>query len=309
MPAVRAPIEIVEAEPSTVGDAERITQVSDVPRAAVTAERFVLLQLDGVDAGTVVALSDQPSTIGRHTGNQIQLQGGGISRNHARITWQAGGHVLEDLQSANGTFVRGQRVTRVVLCDGDLVQLGPHACFRYTRTDEMHERLLRQMFESSTRDALTGAYNRRHFDERLRTELAHAARHGTELSLVLFDLDHFKRVNDTFGHAVGDDVLRHVAHLTASQLRTEDVFARYGGEEFVVLVRGIGLRDATSVAERIRARIEGHPPAVPGVTATISAGCASLVGCGRPDASSLIALADDRLYVAKRRGRNRVVGA
>ena len=208
-----------------------------------------------------------------------------MSRVHARISWQNGGHVLEDLGSSNGTFVRGEAVKRVTLHDGDFVQFGSHACFRYTRTDEMHEKLLRQLFESSTRDALTGAYNRRHFDERLRAELAYAARHDSELSMLIFDVDLFKRVNDTHGHVAGDAVLRHVAHVTERQLRSEDVFARYGGEEFAVLLRGIALKDAIRVAERIRATIEALPTSFEGkiICATVSAGCASLGECAGRD--------------------------
>jgi len=308
MPAVRTPVP--EARQPATDDTERITQVSDLPKAMVAEERFVLLRLDGVDAGSVVSLGQEPLTMGRHTSNQIQLQGGGISRTHARIAWQGGAHVLEDLQSSNGSFVRGQRVSRVVLRDGDLIHLGPHATFRYTRTDEMHEQLLRQLFESSTRDALTGAYNRRHFDERLRAEVAHACRHETALSLVMFDLDYFKHVNDTYGHTMGDAVLRNVAHVTARHLRSEDVFARYGGEEFVVLLRGTALRDAIRVAERIRATIEAQPTTVEGqvVSTTVSVGCASLEDCAQRDAMALIQIADGRLYAAKRAGRNRVVG-
>jgi diguanylate cyclase (GGDEF)-like protein len=310
MEAVAPPIPLMlepAQEPTSEGD--RVTEVSEMPWVVPRIERHVLLRLDGVDAGSVVTLDQDSVTIGRHTSNAIQIHEGGVSRTHARITLKSGRHALEDLGSANGTFVRGNRVKNAVLSDGDVVQLGSHACFRYTKTDAMHERLLLQLFESSTRDALTGAYNRRHFDERLRAELAYAIRHGTELSLAMLDVDLFKKVNDTFGHAAGDVVLKHVARVTLRQLRSEDVFARYGGEEFVVLFRGIPLRDAVRVAERIRTTVEALPARADGhlIGVTLSAGVASLAEREARTAAAILGLADERLYAAKRAGRNCVV--
>jgi diguanylate cyclase (GGDEF)-like protein len=169
--------------------------------------------------------------------------------------------------------------------------------------------LLRQLYESSTRDALTGAHNRVHFDERLRTELAYAVRHGTALSLALFDIDHFKRVNDTHGHLAGDQVLRHVARIAARQLRAEDMFARYGGEEFAVILRGIDLSGCVRVAERLRSTIEVLPTGFEKrvIPVTISVGCAMFDDAPERRGESLVARADSRLYAAKRTGRNRVV--
>ena len=106
------------------------------------------------------------------------------------------------------------------------------------------------------RDALTRAHNRRYLVERLGSEIAYARRHVTHLALIMFDLDHFKRVNDTHGHLAGDEVLREVAALVSRLIRAEDVFARFGGEEFVVLVRGIEHDNATRFAERMRSAVE-----------------------------------------------------
>jgi len=117
-------------------------------------------------------------------------------------------YVVEDLGSRNGTFVAGKRVTRGKLDHDVWLQFGPRVSFRFSLTDVREERLLRKLYESSTRDALTGAYNRLHFEERLRAEVAYAIRHRTPASLLLIDLDHFKRVNDTYGHPTGDEVLR-----------------------------------------------------------------------------------------------------
>jgi diguanylate cyclase (GGDEF)-like protein len=309
MPAVRVPAPVADEEPTRFDD-ERITQVSAPPGPAAQTETVVLLRLDGVDAGSLASLGNQPMTVGRHGSNALQVAEGGVSRFHARITWLGNAHAVEDLASSNGTWHRGRRITRAVLADGDLVQFGAHACFRYTVTDGLHERLLRQLHESSTRDALTGAYNRRHFDERLRSELAYALRHGTDLGVFMLDIDHFKRVNDTRGHAAGDAVIRHVAGIVERQLRNEDVFARYGGEEFVVLLRATDLPNTVRVAERARSRLEVLSASFDGglIPVTVSAGCASLRGSSEQTGSGLLALADERLYQAKRGGRNRVVG-
>jgi diguanylate cyclase (GGDEF)-like protein len=163
------------------------------------------------------------------------------------------------------------------------------------------------------RDALTRAHNRRYLVDRLASETAYARRHATKLSLILFDIDHFKLVNDTYGHVAGDEVLREVAALVSRLIRTEDVFARLGGEEFVVLARGIGHASAGQFAERIRLAVErlevASEDAV--VRVTISLGYAALdeLGDGQRTGEGLLRLADARLYGAKRAGRNRSSGA
>jgi diguanylate cyclase (GGDEF)-like protein len=306
LPAARQPL------PTLVEDdeEERVTQVSSPAELAPQRDRFVLLRLDGVDAGKISSVRKGVTHIGRTLNSELMLEDGGVSRQHAKITWDGRVHVIEDLASRNGTFVRGERVTRAELGDGDLIQLGPHVCFRYNVTDALHERLLLQLFESSTRDPLTSAYNRRHFDERLRAELAYAVRHKSPLALVLFDIDHFKKVNDTFGHPAGDAVIKHVARVTSTQLRSEDVFARYGGEEFVMLLRGINGRDVVRVAERMRASLDALAAVFENrrIPVTVSAGCAVIEECPSRSAAELLGKADARLYDAKKQGRNRVVG-
>lgn len=170
---------------------------------------------------------------------------------------------------------------------------------------------MRKLYESSTRDALTGAYNRRHFEDRLRAEIAFAVRHATDLGLLLFDLDHFKRVNDTFGHPAGDEVLRHVSAIALKTLRAEDVFSRFGGEEFAVLMRGSSTRGGVRLADRLREALVQSVAEHEGrrIPITLSAGCAALSCCKTPSAEELVAVADRRLYLAKQGGRNRVVAS
>ena len=195
--------------------------------------------------------------------------------------------------------------------DGVLIQIGLHASFRFTVVSARQEKLLRELYESSTRDALTGLYNRRHFDDRTRAELAYAKRHQLDVGFVMIDVDFFKRVNDTYGHAAGDVILKNVAATLARQLRTEDVIARVGGEEFAILLRGISTDGARRLAERLRANVESLPILADGIpiAVTISAGCSALSETEDNSLKSLLSIADQRLYDAKRSGRNRVVAS
>jgi len=169
---------------------------------------------------------------------------------------------------------------------------------------------LRFAEEHATIDALTGLYNRRHFDSCLRAETKHAQRHRRALSLVLFDIDHFKAINDTFGHAEGDRVLRHVADITRTVLRTEDMAFRYGGEEFVLLLRACSAESAAGVSERLRAELRMAPIALGDAgeprLVTFSGGISAVEESNAFDDTSLVERADAALYRAKRAGRDRV---
>lgn len=309
VPEMREPAFLDEAR--TMEVFVRTADVGGAPSLPSAVDRPLLLRMDGLHAGSVIAVERLPFTIGRHPTNVLRIDEESISRFHARITREEQGFVIEDLDSRNGTFVSGARVKRQLIEDGSSVTLGAQVSFRFNLTDSRQERLLRRLYESSTRDALTGAYNRAHFDERLRSELAFAARHRTEMSLVLLDIDHFKRVNDTHGHQAGDVVLRELAILSQRSLRTEDVFARFGGEEFGVILRGIHLQGAKKLAERLRVSLETATIQANDkrIQVTLSAGCASLACAASATADELVKIADRRLYAAKSAGRNRVVAA
>lgn len=153
-------------------------------------------------------------------------------------------------------------------------------------------------------DALTRIGNRAAFDQRLQDEIYRASRYGTDLSLVLIDVDNFKGYNDSFGHPAGDEVLKEVARLLRTRVRPSDFVARYGGEEFVVVLPTTGGDSACAVAEALRSTIEGS--VFPNRAVTISAGIATLGGA-YADAAALLQAADTALYAAKRGGRNRVM--
>jgi diguanylate cyclase (GGDEF)-like protein len=279
------------------------------PAIAGLGERALLLRMDGVHAGSVIAVDQLPCTIGRHPTNKLRIDEESMSRFHARISRDEEGFWVEDLESRNGTFVAGERGRRHRLRDGAWITFGAQVSFRFTVTDTREEHLLRRMYESSTRDALTSAYNRSHFDDRLRSEIAFAARHKTEASLVMLDIDHFKKVNDSHGHPAGDLVLKELVRLAQRSLRAEDVFARYGGEEFGIILRGIHLRGAGRLGERLRAALEATPIDVGGqsIRVTLSAGCASVLCCSVASPEEIVRVADRRLYLAKTGGRNRVI--
>ncbi|MGC4089122.1 MAG: GGDEF domain-containing protein [Polyangiaceae bacterium] len=307
IPEMREPAFMDEAR--TMEVFVRSNEPATAPSMA-RAERALLLRMDGVQAGSVIAVDHLPCTVGRHPTNTLRIDEDSISRHHARIVRDDQGFWVEDLGSRNGSFVGGERIQRQRLQDGAWITFGTQVSFRFTVTDLREERLLRRLYESSTRDALTGAYNRAHFDERLRSEIAFAARHKTEASLVLLDIDHFKRVNDTYGHQAGDMVLKELVTLSQRSLRTEDVFARFGGEEFGVILRGINLRGASRLGERLRMALELTPLEFEGATikVTLSAGCASMACCSEPATpDEIIRVADRRLYAAKSGGRNRVI--
>jgi diguanylate cyclase (GGDEF)-like protein len=293
----------------------RATEKTIAVPTHVSPDRATLTVLSGLNAGQVFGLENLDHVIGRGTEADLWLEDPAISRNHTKVTRKPDGRFfLEDLSSTNGTFVAGRRVEgRVELQNGDRVQIGPALILRFSMTDDAEEALQRRLYESSTRDALTRAFNRKYLNERLLAEIAHARRHKTQLALLMLDLDRFKAINDQHGHLAGDMVLRVVAAHLQRLIRLEDVLARYGGEEFVVLVRSTVLSDAGKLAERVRTTVERLQVTTTGgavLTVTTSIGVASLSELPpEAGATELIATADARLYRAKVDGRNRICSA
>jgi diguanylate cyclase (GGDEF)-like protein len=178
------------------------------------------------------------------------------------------------------------------------------------RAERALERRLRFAEKHATIDALTGLFNRRHFEARYREESAHVRRHSRPLALLMIDLDHFKSVNDTFGHEEGDRVLAHVAGAIPAVLRADDSAYRYGGEEFVILLRDCDAAAASIVGERLRARLKESPICLgadrePRVV-TFSGGVAAAQADNAFKTDDLVARADQALYRAKRAGRDRL---
>ena len=293
-------------------DWEEETHVSDdaesVHEPAGDRDRAYLIVLAGSNVGEMFKISASSITLGRGQGADIQLLDDGISRKHARIRMDGSDMVVEDLESRNGTFANGVRITRHTLRDGDKIQVGSTTILKFTYHDHLDETFQRQMYESALRDGLTKAFNKKYFLDRIESEFRFAKRHRVPLSVILFDIDHFKKINDNAGHLAGDQVLAALARKVAETIRAEDVFARYGGEEFAIICRAIEMPGASAFAERLRIAVEKteFPFAGQVIPVTISLGVSGLPQVDTNEPMGLVAAADDALYQAKRDGRNRV---
>ncbi|MGO8994214.1 MAG: diguanylate cyclase [Polyangiaceae bacterium] len=291
---------------------------SDTPFGPVNlspphCDRATLTVVSGVDAGRVFLLPREETIVGRANGVTLQIDDPSISRRHARVVHtEEGQYFLEDLASKNGTFVNGHAVGRVPLTSGDRLQLGPDLLFQFALVDEREEALHRRLYESSTRDMLTGLTNRRRLFQRLEIDLPRAQADGNDTGLLMIDIDHFKQINDTYGHLAGDNVLRAFAICATTMFRARDLFARYGGEEFVAVVSCVTMEELVALAERLRVALAKVCVEFDGgsVSATVSVGVAMWSECVSKCASlnclDLVALADERMYAAKQAGRNGV---
>jgi diguanylate cyclase (GGDEF)-like protein len=272
-------------------------------------DRAYLVVLAGASVGEMYKIEGEKTVIGRGQKAQIRLLDDGISREHAQLVVIKDRIVLQDLGSTNGTYCNGLKVeANKELVDGDKILVGSTTILKFTYHDNLDEIFQKQMYESALRDGLTKAFNKKYFTDRLESEFTFAVRHVSPLTLVLFDIDHFKKVNDTHGHQAGDYVLSEISTLLTGALRAEDVFARYGGEEFAVICRGSDVMQGQIVAERMRKAVEQHKFVFEGthIPLTISVGVAGLPDPAVKDAAELVSLADQSLYKSKHGGRNRV---
>ncbi len=272
-----------------------------------TEKRPCLIMIRGDFIGQVYELEKDVIMIGRSDDADLVISDISISRKHAMTVRKADGFYLSDLGSTNGSWVnkvpaRGS----VKLEEGDKVTLG-EVVFKFSFQDEddtQYHLMLRNM---AVKDGLTRIYNKRYFTEILGKEFDYNRRNQVGLALIMFDIDHFKQINDTWGHPAGDFILRSLARMIDREARGYDLFARFGGEEFVLLLRGVPLRSAVALADRIRYLIESNVFRYEGeeLRVTISLGVTWWSGDDRfhsPD--ELVESVDRHLYDAKRAGRN-----
>lgn len=272
-------------------------------------KRAFVVVLGGDRMGEMFALKEgDRTTIGRGLQTDIRLSDEGISRTHAMIEERGGDYVLIDAGSTNGTYANGNRIDEHVLQEGDKIQIGASSVLRFTYHDDVDQDFQRSLYESALRDRLTGLFNRGYFANRLESDVAFALRHDKPLALVFFDVDHFKSINDRFGHQAGDEVLKELAERVNSTTRSEDIFARYGGEEFVLICRDVDAQRALRAAERIIDTVTARPFVVGDaeLSVTVSIGVADLGALTHQSAESLLAAADSAMYAAKRKGRGRI---
>lgn len=272
--------------------------------------RPCLTAIRGQLPGRLYVLRRGSTTLGRAVSNNITLTDRGVSRHHARIDVDEDTVVITDVGSSNGTFIGGERVQHAVLSDRAKISVGGHVTLRLDWLDATDRAFQIQQFEGLTRDPLTQCHNRTYLSEEFLRAASIAHRTGEPLCAMMLDLDHFKRVNDRWGHAMGDAALRTVTHKLQRVVRDGDVLARVGGEEFVLLMPHTDLKTATTVAERVRFAVSQAQQRVRGdelIEMTVSIGVASLDEVNRHSPETLLTLADARVYRAKDQGRNCVV--
>jgi diguanylate cyclase (GGDEF)-like protein len=280
-----------------------------IEEAGSAKRRACLTVLTGRASGKLFKVTKGALTIGRAPHAEVRLEDDGISRNHARIRADTGRAWVEDLESRNGTFVNGERITITVeLRDGDKIQVGRGTVIRFGFQDQLDESFHENLLSSALRDGLTRLFNKRYLMDRLDSELKFAMRHETSVSLLMIDIDHFKKINDTSGHLAGDAVLSNIAQVLTRAVRNEDVVARFGGEEFAIILRAIGIDPALLMAERLRKSVEGSTAVWHDkqLKTTISIGVAGFPSTPAKTPEQLVEAADKALYKAKHEGRNLV---
>ncbi len=273
-------------------------------------DALVLIYPPGPNLGRKYNLDSHTVNLGRDISNHIVIPSCSVSRHHAQLTGEAGLRLVTDLRSTNGTYVNDVPVASGYLKNGDLLRVGDNI-FKYLVGSDVESAYHEEIYLMTIKDGLTNIYNKRYFGEALERELWRAHRHHRQLALIIFDIDFFKKVNDTHGHLAGDHVLRELAALIAGRLRQEEVFARYGGEEFVVLLPESDGQEAAFVAEQLRKLVEAHRFEFDGkeIFLTISVGFTVIDGHRRVSAAEVIKAADAQLYRAKSGGRNCLKGA
>ena len=293
----------------------RVTQVvkplpAGDPGAKTTTDCLVVIYTkEPTLLGKRFTLDTSPTRVGRGGDNQIVLDGDSVSRRHAQFKQKGDTWVLIDDGSTNGTYCNDEQITReVVLKNGDRVKVGP-TIFKYFSGADVEAQYHEEIYRMTIIDGLTQIYNKRYLYEALEREIIRGKRHERELSVLMFDIDHFKRINDVHGHLAGDYVLKEVARVVQARIRRDEVFARYGGEEFAIILPETPITGAVALAETLRQKVADHAFVfqADSIKVTISLG-AALIEDGDRTAADLIKRADEKLYQAKRTGRNRVCG-
>ena len=287
----------------------RVTQVVQAPPPDQPAGNDCVVVIYAAEPGLLgkrYVLDKSPLRIGRGGDNHIVLEGDSVSRRHAHFERRAGAWYIVDDGSTNGTFLNEDQVKgEAPLGNGDRVKVGP-SILKYLSGLDAEAKYHEEIYKMTIVDGLTQIHNKRYLFEALDRELIRARRYDRQLSLLIFDIDFFKSINDQYGHLAGDHVLRELARIVQERIRRDEVFARYGGEEFVIVLPETPLAGGVALAENLRGRVESHPFSFQGerIPVTISVGCAMLAE--ERTAAELIQRADDKLYEAKRGGRNRV---
>ena len=289
-------------------DSEIKTRVAPFSEPHITAGAgqdclVVIYAPSSKQLGKRFSLVDGEVRIGRGIENSVILNSDSISRRHARIEIRSGGYYLVDMHSTNGTYVNDELVQDCQLRRGDQIKIGD-TILKFLSGSDLESQYHETIYRMTIMDGLTGIHNKRYLVEQIDRELSRAKRHRRPLSLVICDIDHFKLVNDEFGHLAGDYVLKEVAQLAKSRIRPDDVIARYGGEELAIVLPETDLGGGVQIADALRQMIDDETFVFEDeyIDVTISCGVAQLQPNWR--AFDFVRAADTQLYEAKRDGRN-----
>lgn len=291
------------------GQDTRVTKISNIPDRIAADAESCLVQIHGPALGKKYVLVDEEFTIGRDVTNSIVVDLDNVSRSHAKITTRQGRTYVQDLGSTNGTYLNDEEVLEETpLRSGDLVKVGG-SIFKFLSGGDIETLYHEEIYQLTITDGLTQISNKRYLLEFLEREMGRCQRYNRALSLIMFDIDHFKKINDTNGHIAGDYVLRELAVLIKQRIRKEECFARFGGEEFAIVIPESGPENARRFAEKLRKLVEDHRYVFEAreMRTTISIGVADMTR-EMTEPNLFMKAADAKLYQAKKEGRNRVVG-
>lgn len=285
----------------------RVTPLEDIRSSSEPGHDCVVIYYasDSRLFGRRYVLASEALSLGRGSENVVVLENDSVSRRHARIERRQGGFSIMDLDSTNGTYVNDTLVTEHALKPGDQIKIGD-TILKFLSGSDVEVQYHETIYKMTIVDGLTGANNKRYLLEALEREVQRAKRYKRPLSFLMLDVDHFKNINDSFGHLAGDYVLKELATAIRTRLRPDDVLGRYGGEEFGSILPETGPEGAMTIAEELRRLIEEQRFVFDSepIPVTISIG----VACYQEgqDVEGLVKAADERLYKAKHAGRNRV---
>ena len=271
-----------------------------------------LIIISGHHVGKLFHLDSDEMVAGRTPDCGIWIEDNAISRKHFRIQRTGGTFIIEDLNSTNGTYINNRRVASAILKSGDKIQISKDTIIQFDYFDENRRVSEQKRYEMGVKDPVTATFNKSYFLQHIADEFSYSLRQNMPLSVLIFDIDHFKIINDTHGHLAGDQVLQEICQTVADIIREEDVFCRYGGEEFVIIMRNTPCQPAVNLAERIRCKIESTPMILMDdkeIKVTISLGVSTNIDKSFRDYVALLAEADRYLYQSKGAGRNRVSAA
>ena len=296
--------------PDKVPDKEDTAVLRAVtPPAEAATSEACLVVIYGNDLGRKHPLSSRWLVVGRDESAEIPLDEAEVSRNHCRIRNEKGVVTIRDLGSTNGTFVNDKQVEVAALRNGDLIRVGG-TILKFLASGNVEASYHEELFNLTTQDGLTQAHNKRHLLDMLRQEVGRAKRYRRPMALLMLDIDHFKLVNDVFGHLAGDYVLKQMVKVVQENLRSQDIVGRFGGEEFMIVLPEVRFQGAMRCAEKLRELVEQTRFIYEGskIPINISIGVVA-ADQGSHDVEDMVRVADTNLYEAKRKGRNQVHGS